>query len=120
PSLERALIAEYEAVCDKQPPAKDGYFSEIAQWAAKSRIAARERERQRMPTEPRELVVKAMGLAPGVGVVEVVSFGRGMQDPLHIRLSSGHWIKFDAQAEVTLPRTWQNVIAAATDGAARP
>ena len=33
-TIERHLVAEYEAVCDKKPAALPRYFTKIAEWAA--------------------------------------------------------------------------------------
>ena len=58
PAIERALKAEYDAVCVRAPLALPQYFTKIAKWAASSDIATRERERK-AAQEPPELEAEA-------------------------------------------------------------
>ena len=60
PAIERALKAEYDAVCVRAPLALPQYFTKIAKWAASSDIAERERERK-AAQEPPELEPEAKG-----------------------------------------------------------
>jgi Bifunctional DNA primase/polymerase, N-terminal len=147
-AIERALVAEYDAVCDKKPAALPMYFTKIAKWAAGSDIAGRERKRrQRLdadggvePDEPkrktkrqvpyapardaplaelRAFVRIAAGLPDVIRIDEVIRHGSRVVDAMHIRLSNGMVVRFDRQGDLTLPRVWQSVWTTDTAGIAK-
>ena len=148
-AIERALVAEYDAVCDKKPAALPMYFTRMAKWAANSDIADRERERKaaqeppelkaeakgkgrkkrQLPYPPardaplaelRTFVRKAMGLPDVIRIDEVKRFGPRTADALIIELSNGVRVVFDAQGDVTSPRHWRDTIQAATAAVGKP
>ena len=148
-AIERALVAEYEAVCDKKPAALPHYFTKIARDVAAGPIADRERKRKaaqeppelepetkgkskkkrQLPYPPardaplaelRTFVRKAMGLPDVIRVDEVVRYGSRTRDPLVVKLSNGRRVKFDSQGDVTAPRVWRDTVAAETAGIGKP
>ena len=147
-AIERALWAEFEAVCDPLPKPTPWAFQKIAEWASSSDIANRERERKaeqeppelepakgkskakrQLPYPPdrdapladlRAYVRRAMGLPDVIRVDEVVRHGPRVYDPLVIKLSNGARVVFDSQGDVTAPRMWRNVVQTATAGIAKP
>ena len=117
-AIERALVAEYDAVCDKKPAAFPPYFARIARDVVAGPIAERERERAKkpkpksstrartLPAAPardaalgdlRAFVATAGGLPDVLRIDEVVRFGVDPGDALHVRLSNGMRVKFDRQ-----------------------
>ena len=136
-TIERHLIAEYEAVCDKDPPAKPSEFADIARDAARSDIAKRERAKPAKPSrstrtlpptpqhdaplaELRTLVAGGGGMPDVLSVAEVIRFGTSPADPMTIKLSNGMRVEFEAQSDVTTPRSWRNAWTIATSGICRP
>lgn len=141
-AIERALVAEYEAVCDKQPPAKAGSFADLAKWAASTDIAARENERQsaQQPEEPkrskralpappardaslkelREFIAAGLGAPDVVAVTNVTRMGVDALDAMIIDLSNDMRIVFGRQGDVMVPKVWQSTVLLATNGIVRP
>ena len=62
----------------------------------------------------------AAGLPDVIRVTEVRRFGPRTLDSLHIYLSNGVRIVFDAQGDVTAPRVWRDTVQAATSGIGKP
>ena len=148
-AIERALWAEFEAVCDPLPKPTPWAFGKIAEWAASSDIANRERERKaaqeppelepeakgkskkkrQLPYPPerdapladlRAFVRRAMGLPDVIRIDEVVRYGPRTGDSLVIKLSNGTRAVFDSQGDVTAPRHWRDTIQTATAGIGKP
>jgi len=140
-AIERALVAEYDAVCDKKPAALPHYFTKIAKWAASSDIATRERERAKKPAkrsrsasrtlplapardaalgELRAFVATAGGVPDVLRIDEVVRFGVDPGDALHVKLSNGMRVKFERQEDVMTPKAWQGAWIGGTSGVCRP
>ena len=139
-AIERALVTEYEAVCDKEPRALPHYFRRLASDALATRIADRERERAAKPKpkaktartlppaperdaalgELREFVAAAGGLPDVLRIEEVIRFGVDPGDALHVRLTNGMRVKFDRQEDVMTPKAWQSAWIIATSGLCTP
>lgn len=147
PGIERALVAEYIAVCDKKPAAKAGYFAEIAKWAAHTRIAERERERDQRKTpsltaatatddsdndlgkapgadatltEHRQYVGAAGGWLPHNDIADIQRFGGKLVDAMAIKLTNGLTIEFRHQGDITARGMWTKSVIAGTNGIAVP
>jgi hypothetical protein len=140
-AIERILVAEYEAVCDKQPAAKTGYFAEIAKWAAGSKIAERERERKTSTAavstsdseelgsapghdatlaEHRQFVGAAGGWQPHNDIADIQRYGNNPVDAMTIQLTNGLTIDFRHQGDITNRGMWTKTVIAGTNGIAMP
>jgi hypothetical protein len=126
-TLELALRAEYESVCDPDPPARPDEFAALAGWAVRSRIAGRERDRGHgleadTPTsllDHRRLVDEAGGWRP-VTVAQVRRYGNRLVDALHVYLDNGTVLDFPRQGDITTRGHWRRTVISATDGEADP
>lgn len=133
PAIARALQAEYDAVCDHNPPARPDEFKKLAEWATTTRIATRERARadgapQGALTAPirgatllehRQHLDHAGGWAPQT-IVRVRRYGNRLVDALHIHLDDGSLIDFARQGDITVRGHWSRTVIAGTHGAAAP
>src|SRR5215831_15825462 len=89
-TIARQLRVEYETNCEPDPPARDGEFQKLAEWASSTRMASRERGRaehreRQEPDAPSiafpragassaehlAFIAKSAGLPEGVGIAEV-------------------------------------------------
>jgi len=126
-TLARALQAEFDSVCDPDPPIRPTEFSALASWAAQTRIAGRERARlQRRQTqgpgallEHRRLVDEAGGWAP-LTLASVKRYGNRLSDALHIYLDNGALIDFPRQGDITGRGHWRRTVIAGSDADADP
>jgi hypothetical protein len=139
-TLERLIRGEYELNCEQQPPARADEFLSLAEWAAGTRIASRERNRAEhregretgpeqalaLPSweadtaEHRAFVHKLAGLPANVEIREVRRYGNRPSDALEIWLSTGVVVEFARADEPTRHGNWQRVLALATNGDAKP
>jgi hypothetical protein len=134
-TLEGILASIYQHQCEKRPPAKDGYFRKIAEWAARTDIATRERERASSDEGKPERVTPgnnatlpqhraflrtAGGWSEGVDVQEVRRNGTRPGDRLDIDLTNGLRIRFHRQESVTSRGHWQKTVVLCTNGMANP
>ena len=142
PSLVVFLTAALNENCELVPPPKPTECEEIAAWAVKTRIAARERNvakhaeretadeppppkldvpRPSAPTaEHLEFIAKLAGLPAGVTVKEVRRYGVRLNDGMEIDLSSGALVAFDRQEDAGKRQSWQRAVVLATSGSASP
>jgi hypothetical protein len=129
-TIERALRAEYEQACEHDPPAAPDEFAKLAQWAAGTRIAHRERQAPLIrlaardaPGETiaghRRVVDDAGGWSP-LTVAQVKRYGNRLVDALHIHLDNGRVVDFPQQSYITARGGWARTVIAATDGTADP
>jgi hypothetical protein len=129
PTLERALRAEYDEVCDHDPPHRPDEFKALAAWAAGTRIAERESWRAASGArynggpsplaEHRDLVDAAGGWRP-LRLAAVHRYGNRLVDALHIYLDNGALIDFPRQSDITGRGGWARSVIAGTDGVAHP
>jgi hypothetical protein len=137
-TIEGILASIYEHKCEKRPPAKDGYFRKIAEWAARTDIATRERERASSDDDGggkperatpgnnatlpqhRAFLRTAGGWGPDVDVQEVRRGGTNPTDELKITLTNGLAIRFSRQENITTRGHWQRTIILSTSGMANP
>jgi len=139
PTLAHLLRGEYEVNCEHDPPARADEFQKLAEWAAHTRMASRERNRaehaqREEPEAPaftqppvgapvaehRAYIRRLAGLAVDIEIGEVKRFGGSVRDGMQIELSTGQVIDFAHQSEVTMFGGWRRAVVAATDGLARP
>jgi len=139
-TIARQLRVEYETNCEPDPPARDGEFQKLAEWASSTRMASRERGRaehreQRETTETPYLapppesastaehlayIHRAIGLPTSVEIKSVQRFGTRLVDAMRIDLSSGQLIDFARQSDALSRGGWHKAVIGATEGAAKP
>ena len=142
PSLVVFLTAALNENCELVPPPKPTECEEIAAWAVKTRIAARERnvakhaERETAgePPAPKldaprpgastgehlDFIARNAGLPDGVRIKEVRRYGLRPVDRMEIDLSDGALIVFARQEDAARRQSWQRAVVLATSGSASP
>jgi hypothetical protein len=142
-TLEQMLRSFFEARFVPKPKPRADEFLNLAAWAARSRMAARERQYAdfddlKPPTkkkgiglappppppaplkEHRDYVRIAGGWGDRIDIVAVHRFGAGPADALEIHLSNGQRIYFARQEHVATRAVWARIVALATNGIANP
>lgn len=146
--LEQLIGTFFQSRCDPKPPPRKGEFRKIAEWAAGTRIADRERHtnppveaetktekpkhskkktgleqppRHDAPlAEHRAYIKTAAGLPEPVNVANVHRHGRRPIDELDILLSNEQAIRFSRQDHITTRGWWARTVTSCTDGIADP
>jgi len=138
-TIERHLRAEYDAVCDPNPPARPDEFRKLAEWAMGTRIARREQNRAEhreaaagpgdelaIPKRGAPLATHAAFLAQAggwAGVTDIRQVRRGggrTTDPVDIYLANGSAISFSQLGHITTRGSWNRAVIAGTGGQASP
>jgi len=142
PTLAHLLRGEYEVNCEHDPPARADEFQKLAEWAAHTRMASRERNRaehaehaERVEPAPASLappregastaehlayIARVAGLSATVEIKAVRRFGTRLVDGLEIALSTGQVIDFARAGDALARGGWHKAVIGATEGAARP
>ena len=135
PTIVLILMAAYEQHCIKRPKAKPTEFTALAEWAAGTDIAERERETLQADPETekdyapgpnatlaehRRFLANAGGWGPHIDIQEVRRKGGRQGDGLEITLTNGLTIRFPKQEQVTTRGHWQRTVIGGTNGIADP
>ena len=135
PTIVLILMAAYEQHCIKRPKAKPTEFTALAEWAAGTDIADRERETLQADPETekdyapgpnatlaehRRFLANAGGWGPHIDIQAVVRHGGRAVDSIEIQLSNGLVVRFDRQDQITTRGHWQRTIVGDTNGIADP
>jgi len=136
-TIERHLRAEYEAICDPNPPARPDEFRKLAEWATTTKIARREANRREdrdqrpapelgVPNGKASLAEHAAFVAQAGGwhtFTEIKQVRRGggrTTDPLEVYLADGSAISFAQLGHVTTRGAWAKAVIVGTGGQAKP
>lgn len=148
PTLILILQSAYETHCTKRPKAKPDEFRKLAEWAAKTDIAQRERQfdpaleqqeeaggkkkkgkktglekppRGDAPlAEHRAYLRQAGGWTNRIDIKTVRRHGIGSTDRLDIELTNGQRIVFPRQDQITTRGHWARTVVMCTNGIADP